>query len=38
VAAPMPLAPPVISTRFAFNPRTHVSGKEIGQIRIPVCP
>src|ERR1019366_9284269 len=28
VAAPMPLAPPVTRTRFAFSPRTHTSRKE----------
>src|ERR1019366_7614690 len=28
VAAPIPLAPPVIKTRFAFSPRTHTSTKE----------
>src|SRR5258708_11801727 len=38
VAAPMPLAPPVISTRFDCNPRTRTSANKIGQIRIPVCP
>jgi hypothetical protein len=28
VAAPMPLAPPVIRIRFALNPRKHTSEKE----------